>query len=599
MKTKIKTAFLGLFLMISLTYANEKNNENFLSTEKPTAPKTLKNWASKHGMTSQQYQNHATNYNENGFRLIAVDGYLVNGKVYFAALWKKGNTSNLIARHQLTGQQYQNEAIKLSQQGYRLIHVDGYSNGSAARYAAIWRKGSDSDLVAKHGLTSKQYQDEFNKNHSAGYRLVHVSGYGVKGKLYYAAIWKKGKNDNYIARHELTGKQYQDEYTKWGQQGYKLTHVDSYDAKGKVYYACIMEKVNGRYSAHHGMNNINYQLQSDNHYYQGYVPISISGHDAGARAGYAASFKSLGGWKYADVQQLDAKIKAAQKRFKVPGVSIAIVKDGKLVYAKGYGYGEKDKKEIASATSLFRVASVSKPITSIAIMKLVDQDKLTLKDKVFGIGRILGRTYGSKPYGKRERLISVENLLEHTAGGHAWDHNNDPANVDTWNPAMQLTTKESHPKLLKRILDQRNPTHRPGSFFEYSNFGYCVLGRIIEKKHVLKPSGITAMRIGASEKENRAHKEVAYYSNGDPYSLKMSKMDAHGGWIASSVDLMRLMVRVDGQPSKKDIISKSSFNAMTTSSLNNGYAKGWGVNSSASLMSHGGGMGGTIAFLKK
>jgi CubicO group peptidase (beta-lactamase class C family) len=611
MKTKIKMAIWGLLLVFSFSYANEKSNETVLETEPLRAAKTLKNWAARHGMSSKVYQDNFTKFSKKGFRLTAVDGYLVNGKIYYAALWEKGNTSGLVARHGLTGKQYQAEFSKWSKKGYRLIHVDGYSDGKRARYAAIWQKGSQAGLKARHGLTGKQYQSEFTKNHKAGYRLIHVSGYGVKGKLYYAAIWKKGKNNDYVARHGLSSKQYQAVFTKYAKKGYKLTHIDSYDAKNKVYYACIMEKVKGRYSARHGMNGTNYQLQYDNHYYQGFIPVSVSGHDGGKRAGYAASFKAVGGWKYADVKQLDAKIRAVQKQFKIPGVSIAIVKDGKLVYAKGYGYGEKDKKEIASASSLFRQASISKSFTSVAIMKLVEQGKLKLTDKVFGPGKILGTTYGTKAYSSREKAITVQHLLEHTAGGHAWDHNSKPDNVDTWAAAMKLGTKESFSALFKRILDGRNPTHTPGTFYEYSNFGYCVLGRIITKKsgmsyekyvkkYVLKPSGISRMRIGPSDKKYRAYKEVAYYnSDWSPYNLKMQKMDAHGGWIASSVDLMRFMVRVDGQASKKDIIKASTFSVMTTSSLNNGYAKGWSVNGSASRMSHGGGMSGTSTTLKK
>ncbi len=611
MKTKFKLALWVGLLVFSFSYANEKNIEGFSRTEKPVATKTLTNWVARHGMSSKQYQDNFSKLNNKGFRLTAVDGYLVNGKIYYAALWEKGNTSGLVARHGLTGKQYQDEFNEWSGKGYRLIHVDGYSDGNQARYAAIWQKGSQAGLKARHGMTGKQYQDEFSANHKAGYRLIHVSGYGVKGKVYYAAIWKKEKNNNYIARHGLSSQQYQEVFSDYSKKGFKLTQVDSYDADGKVYYACIMEKVSGRYSARHGMNNTNYQLQYDNHHYQGFVPISVSGHDAGKGAGYAASFKAVGGWKYADVKQLDAKIKAVQKKFKIPGVSIAIVKDGKLVYAKGYGYGEKDEKEIASATSLFRLASVSKPITSVAIMKLVEQGKVKLSDKVFGTGKILGTTYGTKAYGNREKEITVQHLLEHIAGGHSWDNNMTPKNVDTWSAAMQLTKEESYADLFKRILDDRNPTHTPGTFYEYSNYGYCVLGRIISKKsglsyesyvknNVLKPCGISKMQIGPSDKTDRVYKEVAYYNTeGNPYNLKMRKMDAHGGWIASSVDLMRFMVRVDGQNSKKDIIKESSFNTMTTSTLNNGYAKGWGVNSSASRMSHGGGMSGTSTALKK
>jgi len=575
----------------------------------------MKNWAARHGMTGKKYQDAVTKYHKSGFKLTYVDGYYVNGKVYFAALWQKGNTSGLIARHGLTSAQYQSEVTKYHKKGYRLVLVDGYYNGKGARYAAIWQKGNTSGLIARHGLTNAKYQKEATKNHKAGYKLEHISGYGIKGKAYYAAIWRKGNNSNQITRHGLSSAKYQEAVTTYWKKGYRVTQVDGYDVNGKAYYACIFEKVKGRYSARHNMNNKNYQLQVDNHYYQGFKPISVSGHDAGKRGGYTAAFKSIGGWKSADVSQLDSKVKKAMKDFKIPGVSIGIVKDGKLVYAKGYGYGEKDKKEIAAATSLFRLASVTKPATSVAIMQLVEQGKLKLSDKVFGNGSVLGTSYGSKSYGSREKAVTVKQLLEHTAGGHAWDNNTKPnSNTDKWGAPM-FQKKEfgkDHKKLIGWVLDDRNPSDTPGSLYEYSNFGYCLLGRIIEKKtgmsyekylrnHVFKKCGISEMYIGNNKKADRRYKEVAYYNpNGNPYALQMKRMDSHGGWIASSVDLMRFIVRVDGQPSKKDILKKSTFNTMIKgSSVNAGYAKGWGVNSNGSVMSHGGGMSGTSTVLKK
>ena len=72
-------------------------------------------------------------------------------------------------------------------------------------------------------------------------------------------------------------------------------------------------------------------------------------------------------------------------------------------------------------------------------------------------------------------------------------------------------------------------------------------------------------------------------------------MDSHGGWIASSVDLARFLVHFDGSTSKRDLISKPTYNLMTTSSLNNNYAKGWLVNSVKNIW-HDGSLPGTGAF---
>lgn len=609
MNTKTKLALWGMLLLLSFSYAGTEKGENAKNEAQPYAEKTLKGYAARHALSSAQYQKEVTKYHKAGYRLTYVDGYYVNGKVKFAALWKKGRTSGLIARHNLTSKQYQDEVSKNHKKGYRLVHVDGYYDGKNVRYAAIWNKQSTNGLRARHGLTGTQYAAEFKKNKNDGYRLVHISGYGVKGKAYYAAIWKKGSPSGYVARHGLSSKQYQETVVKYWKQGFRVTQVDSYDVRNKTYYAVIMEKKSGRYSARHNMNPKNYQLQVDNHYYQGYIPISVSGHDAGKDAGFTAAFKNITAWKSSDTNQLDAKIKKVMKDFKIPGASIGIVKDGKLVYVKGYGYGNKENKTIASATSLFRLASVSKPITSVAIMKLVEQKKLKLSDKVLGKGSILGSNYGSKALGGREKAVTVQQLLEHTAGGDTWDNNLSPEGTDTWSDPMFQKKKLNRNKHIGWVLDDRNPTDTPGTRYQYSNFGYNLLGRIIEKKtgksyesylrnSILKQCGISQMYIGANEKKKRKYKEVVYYANGgNAYSLQMRRMDSHGGWIASSVDLMKFMVRVDGQSSKKDILKSSTVNTMATKSTVSSYAKGWSV--SGGNWSHGGGMGGTSTFIKK
>ncbi|MEM6720544.1 MAG: serine hydrolase [Bacteroidota bacterium] len=610
MNTKTKLALWGMLLLLSFSYAGTETGNIAKKEEQPFAAKTLKGYAARHNLTAIQYQAEVTKYHKAGYRLTYVDGYYVNGNVKFAALWVKGNTSGLVARHNLTTKQYQDEVNKHHKNGLRLVHVDGYYDGKTVRYAAIWNKQSTSGLRARHGLTGAQYNTEFAKNKKDGYRLVHISGYGVKGKAYYAAIWKKGNTSGVIARHGLNSKQYQETVVKYWKQGYRVTQVDSYDVNKKAYYAVIMEKKSGQYSARHAMNPKNYQLQIDNHYYQGYIPISVSGHDAGKDAGYVAAFKNVTDWKSSDINQLDSKIKKVMKDYKVPAVSIGIVKDGKLVYAKGYGYGNKEEGIIAAATSSMRLASISKPITSVAIMKLVEQKKLKLSDKVLGKNSILGNTYGKKwKIGSREKAITVQQLLEHTAGGDSWDNDKSPEGTDTWGDPMfqkKLKNRKNH---ISWVLNSRNPTHTPGTRYAYSNFGYNLLGRIIEKKtgksyesyvrnSILKPSGITQMFIGKDKKKDRRYKEVVYYSDRKPYDLQMRRMDSHGGWIASAVDMMKFMVRVDGQSSKKDILKKTTISTMTKgSSVNGGYAKGWSV--SGRNWSHGGSMAGTGTLLKK
>ena len=113
-------------------------------------------------------------------------------------------------------------------QGYRLTDVSGYRVGNEERYAALWEKTGDSPWVAKHGMTSARYQKEFDKLTKDGFRLVHVTGSSVAGAYRFAAIWEKSTGAPWVARHNMTSDQYQQEFTKLTNDGYRLLTVTGY-----------------------------------------------------------------------------------------------------------------------------------------------------------------------------------------------------------------------------------------------------------------------------------------------------------------------------------------------------------------------------------
>ncbi|NML36823.1 beta-lactamase family protein [Chitinophaga sp. G-6-1-13] len=284
----------------------------------------------------------------------------------------------------------------------------------------------------------------------------------------------------------------------------------------------------------------------------------------------------------ANIPKADHIIGAFMEKYHVPGMSVAITRNGKLVYAKGFGIANRRTGEQVTADSRFRIASVSKSITAVAILKLAEAGKLSLQDKVFGPGALLGTAYGSKPYGHRIQAITVQQLLQHTAGG--WSN--------TANDPMFSHPEWSADTLLARTIDQQPLEYDPGTVYAYSNFGYCILGRIIEKvtgrsyaayvqEAVLQPAGIHQMEIGGSTLSERKPGEVVYYGQQgqQPYNFNLSRMDAHGGWIASATDLALFLTAIDGFNTRLDILSPVSVKAMTTgSAVNAGYALGWAVN---------------------
>jgi CubicO group peptidase (beta-lactamase class C family) len=273
--------------------------------------------------------------------------------------------------------------------------------------------------------------------------------------------------------------------------------------------------------------------------------------------------------------------RAFMKKYAVPALSIAIGHGGTMVYQDAFGLADREKKEAVTPRHLFRIASVTKTITSVAIFSLIESGRIKLTDTVFGPNGVFGTDYGKPPYQPGVDQITIEHLLTHTGGG--WPNDaNDPMFS---NPSM------NHAQLIEWTLRNRPLDHPPGQNYAYSNFGYCVLGRVIEKitrqpyadyarDAVLKRCGVTDMTIAGNTLAQRQAGEVKYYSQaGNPYGMNVTRMDSHGGWIATPTDLVQFFMHVDGFPTPPNILKPETIEAMTTgSSANAGYAKGWEVN---------------------
>ncbi len=286
---------------------------------------------------------------------------------------------------------------------------------------------------------------------------------------------------------------------------------------------------------------------------------------------------------------IDAYMEKFREQNNLKGVAIAVVKDEKLVFSKGYGFADEEAQIQVTPYHLFRLASVSKLITAVAIMKLVENSKISLESKVFGKYGILNDEQFLNIKDKRLEKITVRHLLNHSGG---WtQHYGDlaflpkavskgvgdplPVNIDSY--IKFVTTHRVH--------------FEPGSNSVYSNLGYLILGKVIAKtagtdyetfvkKEVLEPAGITDMQLGGSFWDEALPNEVRYYQPEDGQPIEsfdgsgrmvpktyggndIHLLGSAGGWLASPIDLMKLIVVIDNEPKVKDILTHESISEMT------------------------------------
>jgi CubicO group peptidase (beta-lactamase class C family) len=301
-----------------------------------------------------------------------------------------------------------------------------------------------------------------------------------------------------------------------------------------------------------------------------------------------------------------AMAEAAQayiKTYSIPGLSIAFVKGEQILYRGAFGLANRSANEAVTPDHRFRIASLSKPVTAVAIFTLIQAGKLSLEQPVFGPNGALGKLgEGVKPdapFG----TVTVGHLLTHTSGG--WS--NDPGSSD---PTMQQAWL-THAQVVAYGLANGRQVAAPGASYIYSNFGYCLLGRIIEnvsgksyedyvREAVLAPAGAGDMKLADSATAAAGSGEVRYYTAGtdtaDPQAIPIRRLDSAGGWLGTPSQYA-LFLSAAGGLTTPPVLSAESVALMgKTTTANPGYASGWNVNANNGNWFHTGSLQGTQTF---
>ncbi|MBQ4278438.1 MAG: beta-lactamase family protein [Rikenellaceae bacterium] len=289
------------------------------------------------------------------------------------------------------------------------------------------------------------------------------------------------------------------------------------------------------------------------------------------------------------MKRLDRMVTRFLRKWEINGASLAVARNGKLVYTKGYGYADVERSVPMTPGHVMRIASVSKLITAVGVMQLYEAGKLGLDDRVFGQGGILNDSIFGEIRDKRVRTITVDHLLRHR-GGFSLRAGDPMFNTLDVARAMGVAPPADANTIIRYALRQRLG-FMPGQSTSYSNLGYVILSKVIEKisgqpyeqyirEHVLDPLGCVGMCIGHNTYIHRLPNEVRYYCSPDDEPVPacdgsgrmvlrcyegndIECLSGAGGWVASPAEILRIVDAIDGEHSMYRLLRPETVRLMT------------------------------------
>jgi CubicO group peptidase (beta-lactamase class C family) len=275
----------------------------------------------------------------------------------------------------------------------------------------------------------------------------------------------------------------------------------------------------------------------------------------------------------ARVQAIESAIAAAMSAQKIPGLSVSVVTGGELRWSSGYGQADLENDVPATPQTVYRLASVSKPITAVAAMQLAEQGKLDLDAPV----QKYVASFPEKPWPVTTRL-----LLGHLGGirHYAEDEFESTRHFATLTEALDLF--------------QNDPlVQEPGTKYLYSTYGFTLVGAVIEaaagttfgdyvRKNVFEPAGMTGARVDDVFEiiPHRAHG----YQKGPAGTLQNSGLAdtsykiPGGGLCATAPDLARFAIALWKGTLVRPETRRQMFTSLKTrDGKPTGYGLGWAL----------------------
>lgn len=573
-----------------------------------------------HDRTHADYQQEWGSLVLKGYRPISISVYGQRSNPLYAAVWVQRSGAAFAGIHGATVSEFQKFFDTWAAKGFSpiILAVTGPSNNPV--FAAVMEQSNHGISLTRYGLSSGSVDDsstlEYWIREARQKNLIPrwVSMYGEPNNRRYAIVLDPNLQRSLWSIAGWwgeSGTDYQNRFNAQVQQWARPAFVTVSPDGG--YLSVFREDSIGNWVAKHGLSSQQYQQQFNELTAKGMFPVCVQAGGSGENTRFAALFATretsfdrkftMTGPAVPAMSKIDDKVKTFMQQSGTRATGVAVTYKGRLVFARGYTWGEPDYP-VTQPTSMFRIASCSKPITAIAIHQLIQQNQLSLNSTMQSILNLTPAPGGTMD--GKFKDITIQHLLSHTAG---WDRNKVPdvPSHETVAQAFEQNDIRVTNLQIARYVAGRPLQFAPGAEQEYSNLGYLLLGLIIERKlgmsyvdaltqRVFKPLGLTrphrtpdgkgaekagsvrqhdeALRLGPSMVSGTLNGTrplvPSAYGGGD-----FAVAEAFGGWCMASVDYAKVLAAF-ALGNKNLLLNKTSVDMMWAVNVKfPDYTNGW------------------------
>lgn len=511
----------------------------------PPPPVQLQNsYVAYHNRSAAYHQQQIASLSGKGYRPISLSLYGDPAQPLYAAIWIKQAGNPWYTFHSVSTTDYQNLLSTWTTRGYRPTILTATGVRETAIFAGLFEQDT-LPFFSKYHLTTTgqdeildtppptdqatiQYWQRWASDHN--YILSWGTFYGEKTQPLYTGIWVQNTENvawNWFSAFAESPDFFQQRLQAEAEQWIRLAVIAP--APDQHIWSIFRDDVIGPWTAQQNLTTSEYETRLATSKRQGYYPLVVQGQGSGDLTRFAAIFVkqdrpaasrwTATGLAVPELALFDPIMQQYMQQHAIRGGSLAITRQGRLVFARSYTWAEPGYPVI-QPTSLFRTQSCTKPFTSIAVHQLIERGLLTLDTPVQQILK-LSAADGRAPVDPRFGEILVWHLLSHAGG---WDRNAafDPL-FDDADIAQALHVPLPINKYqMATFMADRPLQFNPGTKAVYSNFGYSLLGQIVEKltgkdyesaiqQSIYRPLGLTRPRLGRSLLSQQAPGEVRYH----------------------------------------------------------------------------------------